>query len=293
MHNFDNLQKRCKAYRMKKIFFSLFALIIIVLPIIALFFYSTQSEDSKSTIKPKTSKIQETNQTIDINTIKKHKTPIKIKKTAIKPKKTEHTTQTYALQFLVASKKNIKHIKQKKRYLESIGFKECQLSQSVIYIHLVCNESNNLNDLQKYMQLAKKHQLEYVIRKQYKHKVPQKEIKKPTPSAPEKQKSNTVLKVKNTNIQDLKKQFSQTPSYNIAIVIARNYFKKNSFEDAITWAKKANQLNKSNAESWLVYAKSLYALKKYDKAKQLLQIYQQYENSNEVQNLLKQWEHAQ
>ena len=254
--------------------------------------------DTKPSIKAKAivknslkkSPIQEVNRTIAIQTkvVQKKQPSIATKKA----KKVNVTTKKYALQFLVVTKKYIKQIKRRKKLLESLGFKDCKLVQSAIYVDLICNESNGFTALKSYIELAKRHHIKYYViaeknkaqRRKKKKKKKEKQIEKaPTP----------LLKVQNTNIQQLQQKFTQAPNYNIAMIIARNYYKKEVFKDAIIWAKKANQLDKSDVESWIIYAKSLHALHQYDKARQLLHIYLQYENSEEVDKLLKEWEKKQ
>jgi len=290
MHNFDDLQKRCKKYRVKQ---ALKYILVIFVLLLAMALYLSSIIDTKPSLKAKAvvknslkkPPIQEAKRTTAIQTKivqKKHPSI-----TTKKAKKVEKTIKKYSLQFLVVSKKHIKLIKRKKKLLESLGFKECKLVQ-LDNIHLVCNESNSLEALESYIELAKRNHIDYYVvtrnsntQKTKEEKKKEKQIEKsPTP----------LLKVQNTNIQQLQKKFTQAPNYNIAIIIARSYYKKGAFKNAVIWAKKANQLDKSDAESWIIYAKSLYALDQDDKARQLLHIYLQYENSEEVDKLLKEWE---
>ena len=288
MHNFDDLQKRCKKYRVKQ---ALKYILVIFVLLLAMALYLSSIIDTKPPLKAKA---------VVKNSLKKPPIQEAKRTTAIQTKivQKKHpsiTTKKYSLQFLVASKKHIKLIKRKKKLLESLGFKECKLVQ-LDNIHLVCNESNGFKALESYIELAKRNHIDYYVvtrnsntqktkeekKKEKKHeKKKEKQIEKsPTP----------LLKVQNTNIQQLQKKFTQAPNYNIAIIIARSYYKKGAFKNAVIWAKKANRLDKSDAESWIIYAKSLYALGQDEKARQLVHIYLQYENSEEVDKLLQNWE---
>jgi tetratricopeptide (TPR) repeat protein len=57
------------------------------------------------------------------------------------------------------------------------------------------------------------------------------------------------------------------------IKIANIYFKRKNYNKSIEWAKKANDINAENYESWLLYAKSLVKLGEINKAKKLLKSY--------------------
>jgi len=297
VHNFDDLQKRCKRYKVKQV--SKYILVIFIL-LTAMALYLFFIIDTKPPLKAKAvvknslkkSPIQEAKRT----------TAIQTKTVQKKQKKVDATIKKYSLQFLVASKEHIKRIKKRKKLLESLGFRECKLAQSVVYIHLVCNESNSLEALKSYIELAKRNNIDYVIRRQS-YKITDQEIATPKKEKKEKKQEKKkeipieiekaptpILKVQNTNIQQLQKKFSQAPNYDIAMIIARSYYKERDFNHAIIWAKKANQLDESDAESWIIYARSLYALHQEEKARKLLHIYLQYENSEEVDKLLKKWE---
>ncbi|WP_457748864.1 tetratricopeptide repeat protein [Sulfurimonas sp.] len=292
MHNFYDLQKRCKQYKRKKILKYLLLSAIVLLSFIGLYFYVQQNTPSPVPTKTKIQKIIK-------KTIKKttpqHKTSLKKeKKTIVKKEKTitKHIAKKYSLQFLVVKKENIHQAKKRKKILEYIGFKNCKLTPHSKYIYLTCNEVDNIKKLSPYIKLAKRKKIDYYIDTQYspikntlkvKKKVPKKTPKVERTQAP-------MLKVQNINLKELQKSFSQTPSYNIALLIARNYYANKAYKKAINWAKKANQLNKDDAASWMIYAKSLYALKRTKQAKQLLRIYLQYENSEDATHLLKQWE---
>ncbi|UCN00783.1 hypothetical protein LCX93_02395 [Sulfurimonas sp. SWIR-19] len=297
MHNFDDLQKRCKIYTIKKNL--TYLLILILFLVLTLYLYNLT--DVKASKKNNENKTITSSHLIKKPAVKKEKKhPVVIKES----KKLETKAKKYSLQFLVASPRYINRIKKEKKYLETLGFSNCRLQQSAVYIHLTCNESDTLQDLDPYIELAKRKKLDYVIRAQnndalQQETVPEKKEKAKKAVPPlqiqktAQQTALPMIKVQNADTQELQKRFAQTPNYAVALVIARNYYEEGNYKKAIVWAKKANQLNKSDAGSWIIYAKSLYALHQDAKAKQLLHIYLQYENSDAAQSLLKQWEHTQ
>lgn len=73
------------------------------------------------------------------------------------------------------------------------------------------------------------------------------------------------------NITNLEQNFHQKADYKIALHIARLYLVDKSYEKALWWSLKANELNKNDADSWIVFAKASFALGKKDEAKRALQ----------------------
>jgi tetratricopeptide (TPR) repeat protein len=98
-----------------------------------------------------------------------------------------------------------------------------------------------------------------------------------------------AVKAKKANVEELQKLFAKRHSYNLAIKIAREFFSKREYNEALEWAKKANKLNRNEEEAWILYAKSLYALGKKEQAKRILRLYLEYANSSEAQKLLREW----
>jgi len=97
------------------------------------------------------------------------------------------------------------------------------------------------------------------------------EIKKTTTT--KKEKIKIVVVQKSQKLQDLLNYYKSFKDYNTAIEIANIYYKNKDYQNSITWAKKANDLNAKDEQSWLIYAKSLVQLHKTIKAKTLLKLY--------------------
>ncbi len=71
----------------------------------------------------------------------------------------------------------------------------------------------------------------------------------------------------------LRKQFAQTKDIGIAIIIAQEYYRQKLYPLAIKWSLKANNIDKNNEDSWLIFAKSMYKMGKKETALNALRIY--------------------
>ena len=88
-------------------------------------------------------------------------------------------------------------------------------------------------------------------------------------------------------MDDLKKLFKRRESYNLAMKIARKYYQKNEYEEALRWTKRANRLNSEPEDSWILYAKILQHMGKKKRAMQMLRVYLEYKDSDRVKKILK------
>ncbi|ECP6257343.1 transformation system protein [Campylobacter coli] len=78
------------------------------------------------------------------------------------------------------------------------------------------------------------------------------------------------------NISDLKRNFYQNPSYEKAMNLAVRYYKNKDYEKSIFWSLKANDIDRKNSSSWILFAKAKQALGKEEEAKQALDTYVSY-----------------
>jgi tetratricopeptide (TPR) repeat protein len=105
-------------------------------------------------------------------------------------------------------------------------------------------------------------------------KIKNKPVKKPIEKQKnEKAKLKIVVVQKSQKLNDLLNYYKSFKDYETAIEIANIYYKNKDYHNSITWAKKANDLNAKDVQSWLIYAKSLVALNKKIKAETLLKLY--------------------
>ncbi|NPA11537.1 MAG: hypothetical protein GXO62_04770 [Epsilonproteobacteria bacterium] len=82
--------------------------------------------------------------------------------------------------------------------------------------------------------------------------------------------------------------FSSTPlpSYQTCINLAKKYYQKGDYQNAILWAKNANIQDKKAKESWIITAKALYKEGKKEKALKVLKIYYKFSKDKEVKDVI-------
>jgi len=102
-----------------------------------------------------------------------------------------------------------------------------------------------------------------------------KESKKEIIEKKDKVKKEIVIKSKNL------------PSYNVCIKLAKKYYEKGDYKQALKWAKNANIQDNKKAGSWIITAKTLYKMGKKDEAIKLLEIYYSYTQDEKIKNLIK------
>jgi len=85
----------------------------------------------------------------------------------------------------------------------------------------------------------------------------------------------------------LEKKFYKTSDYKIALKLSRLYYTSREYKKALKWSMVANELNKKDDESWLLFAKSKLKLGEKEIARRALTSYQQIYKSNRVKKLLK------
>ncbi len=104
-------------------------------------------------------------------------------------------------------------------------------------------------------------------------KVVKKQEKSYSISAQKPTTHNFVIKSQTTSLTDLKAAYEAAPTAQKALLVARKYYEKKDYKKAAKWAYKANTLDSSNEESWLLFAKSLAKDGKKRKAVTVLRIY--------------------
>ena len=107
-------------------------------------------------------------------------------------------------------------------------------------------------------------------------------------SAIEKNNNKLLIKEEKVNISQLIKNFSLSPSFEIAIQIAKIYFENNDLKNSQQWALKANNIDPYRYESWELFALILIKKKEDKKAKEVLNIYlNDYGYNEKIEKLLK------
>lgn len=62
------------------------------------------------------------------------------------------------------------------------------------------------------------------------------------------------VRQKTTSLEDLKSAFLQEKSYEKALIIAKTYFESSNYQEAINWAIKANEIDESKEDAWIIFA---------------------------------------
>lgn len=117
--------------------------------------------------------------------------------------------------------------------------------------------------------------------KQNKNKIKNNKPQKTIQETPKIITKNIQLKEKKTDINNLIKKFEANPSYDLALSIAKYYYNLNKIKLAHIWTIKANNLNPSKVDSWIMFADILKKEGKTQKAKEILKIYIEQYGDNE------------
>nr|WP_246023104.1 CDC27 family protein [Campylobacter estrildidarum] len=75
------------------------------------------------------------------------------------------------------------------------------------------------------------------------------------------------------SIAKLKNNFYKNPSYERALILAREYYRIKDYKKSIFWALKANDIDKKTEDSWLIFAKAQIALGNKNQAEKALNVY--------------------
>ena len=185
-----------------------------------------------------------------------HPTPTK--KTSVQPQ-----PSCFGLQFMYAYATKEDRVIQYKQKLEKLGHKGCfiqkgeEIPQKNTYkIFLICDTRPTKKELAPFISLAKRQKLSYLI----------------VPSPCEKRVPP---------ISQLQKQ-----KYDQALAKARFYYLQKDYANTQKWAMRANEIDKTRPEAWILYAKALWYQGKRGKAIQLLRFFLRYQKSREAQKVL-------
>ena len=86
--------------------------------------------------------------------------------------------------------------------------------------------------------------------------------------------------------ETMKKKFSKSKNPREALLLAKAYYKEKNYKNAETWALKANKLNSSLEESWLIFAKAKAKLGKKEEALKILVSYYKKSHSFKAKELI-------
>ena len=96
--------------------------------------------------------------------------------------------------------------------------------------------------------------------------------------------SSTPIK---PSLENIEEHFKNSKDPKDALALARDYYAKKDYKNAAKWAFELNNLDKNNADGWLIFAKSKYNVGNKKDALKVLEAYlSQVSNKQEVQNLI-------
>ena len=96
--------------------------------------------------------------------------------------------------------------------------------------------------------------------------------------------SSTPIK---PSLESIEEHFKNSKDPKDALALARDYYAKKDYKNAAKWAFELNNLDKNNADGWLIFAKSKYNVGNKKDALKVLEAYlSQVSNKQEIQNLI-------
>ncbi len=238
MHNsFENLQKRCKQYKLKKRAIVVIPLVIVSLGVTTFLTLDEKPKKVKQTIIKKETKV--------------------IKKEVPKPIREPKKDLKYSLKVdtTYVPKENIKITYED--YVEPVKkVKKVKKEESVKKTRAKEPKNQNIEEL--YVDKRKSEPL-----------------------------SISVTKLQ--SIDQMVNLYNKEKNYTLALKIAKNYYDSEQYSKALSWAKKANILDRKDDGAWIIYAKSEYAKGNHKRAIKILSLYLTNADSDEAKALLTKW----
>ena len=68
------------------------------------------------------------------------------------------------------------------------------------------------------------------------------------------------IQAQRSDIKTLQETFANHPNKNIALLIAQKFYELHKYQQALQWSIKANEFDKSDEKSWIIFAKSAYKM---------------------------------
>jgi len=287
-YNLEELEKKCRRYYARRMLFFILAVLAVALPLGWAFLQFQTLSVQKGAVKSAESNV------------------------TASEKKEHVAANCFALQMLYSKEKFRSNVEKEKAKLEEAGL-DCYLKSGKTLedgskeLFLRCNAVASKKEIEPFLEVAKllnknayvineecRFAKKYVIFPQVVQKRPKpkkepKEQRKSSTSSDNRATVKEAVTAKNADLEELQKLFAQRESYNLAIKIAREFFERKNYKEALQWAKRANKLDRSKEEAWILYARSLYALGKKEQARRILRLYLEYANSKEAQKLLREW----
>ncbi len=265
MHKYEKLEKIYYQNKIKSLLFKFFILIIIACGV-CFVFVATKQQKNNYNIHSATSK--ESNHTNKTNPNKIKQSVSNIKKQANiaqNNKKITTKEQNFSKSVTNSSNKGIKN-KNSKLNLSPVLPDLSKLEQDTN--QTISKTKTNTNSIT------------------HKTKNNTKKTKQIIPPKPKPVK--ILIQSEKLTLQGMIDSFSNMPTYDLAIRIAKVYYRKGEYHPSIAWIKKAYSINAKNYQSWYWLAKNLLKLGNKTKAKEVLQAYiSNYGANDDIENLLR------
>ncbi len=100
-----------------------------------------------------------------------------------------------------------------------------------------------------------------------------------------KQRKKLHIQAQGSDIDSLQQAFEHHPSKNLALLIAQKYYDLGKYNQALEWSIKANEFDKSEERSWIIFAKSAYKIGDKRRAMDALRAYLLHHPNPNVQKL--------
>ncbi|WP_200764095.1 CDC27 family protein [Nitrosophilus alvini] len=277
MHEIEELEKRWRKYRFKKMVPKLLFLAFVVSVAI---FVTVDLSPFKISLKPEKSLVTESykpKENLPANTVSEKSVSEKNVTAKVTPtyKKTEELNKTKQSPTKTVSiektEQNISvKITEEKNETEQ---KRLFLKPADDFIQHITISENTQNEKKKIEKKPVKKSVQKRKKEVQISKIDKIKIKKQPPS-------KTIGYIIN--------KFERTKDPQLAVFLSKSYYKDGKYKEALSWAIKANEIDSSNEESWILFAKASVKLGRKNEAINALRAYLSRNDSSSVRIVLDQ-----
>ena len=114
---------------------------------------------------------------------------------------------------------------------------------------------------------------------------PQKPPSTPKAALAKATKKRVQIQTQGSDIETLQRAYQRHPSKYMALLIAQRLYDDKNYKKALEWSIKANEFDKSEEKSWIIFAKSAYKLGDKRRAIEALRAYLRRHQSPSIQRL--------
>ena len=293
MYSFEELEQKCKRYHLKKKLLPF--VIVVLLGVLSYFGLQNYSFEMKSFTKESNNSFASSSSFISSSSVSSL--------SQTKQKRKKRVKRCFGVQVMYVHENYLPQLLKKKKEMEKLGL-ACHINYGKLLankqrqLFLVCATKKSKKQLAAVTTLLQHHSIEYVIVRDSckyltKATITQKRVASSSSSLAVKTPmpiTDNIIETKEVSLEQLQKLYEARKSYEVAMKIAQLFYAQGAYEAALQWAKRANRLNRTKEAAWILYAKALHKLGYSKKAKQLLKVFLDYQDSNEAKELLKKWQ---